>query len=496
LARNDSQYTVQREALKRVLEDLKAGKQAPVYLLHGDEPQFLRAASARILELLLPAEQRATNLTVLDGNDPESYTEANLTTALSGGTLGFFDEGVQVVLVKNPPVSARRSKDDEAFAEAVKSALAAAENPESADWKAVRAAIQKARAAAPAFGKALEAAVEEFRRTHVTPDLSAEVNEAGASEEKMLSEAELRAFAELCSKPEVLEGFSAAAAVRLHPLEEFCANPVEGKRLIIYSETKLKANSTLIKAVQAAGGVVLSLNKLQSGEDLTTFVSSLFKRFKKRLTPEAAAELEVRCGRKAAELQQAAQVLALYTGEKRLIEAEDVRQVVADSVEVSVFELTDALGERNLAKALHLLQQMLDARTEPWLIFSLLVRQFRLLAQARLLLDESGVRVGKGKTYYQVRQRVLPQLKAYAERLPDNSKLNLLKQHDFVVYKSLMQAQRFSTAQALASLQFLHTLEFQLKTEGSQKAGLQRALEGAVIRLAKGEFASKTKVIS
>jgi DNA polymerase-3 subunit delta len=53
----------------------------------------------------------------------------------------------------------------------------------------------------------------------------------------------------------------------------------------------------------------------------------------------------------------------------------------------SIFDLVDALGNRNGRKASLLLQQKLNEGIDPFYLFSMFVRQFRLLIQVKELAD-------------------------------------------------------------------------------------------------------------
>lgn len=479
-----SQYIAQREALKKVLVAAKAGERAPVYLLWGDEPQFLRAAREQLIRLLVPEEQRATAITNFDGEDPDSYNEDRLREALQSATLGFFDTQSDLIVVKNPPTSARRT-DAEAFVRAVKNAL------EAPDDRSLRSEIARARSTSPAFAKAFAAAVKEFHETGRQPELPSESLDAAQSEEVEVSDRELGDFAALAVKPELLQSFSPGDDSHENPLEVFCKAPVEGKTLLIVVEGQLAANNSLTKAVKQGSGVILGFTQLTDKEDLWEFIGSMLRRQGKLLADEAQVELQLRCGNNAAQLQQAVSLLSLYVGDRKAITADDVRQVVPESAEVTVFELTDALGERDTHKALGLLERMFDAELEPMMIFSLIVRQFRLLLQARLLLKEAGKKLPQGTPFPRFRSGLLPELKRYAEALPSDVKLNLLKQHDFVVYKTINQAQRFSLEQTALALLFLHTVDISLKTESAGVSGGRRRLEAAVIRLSRAEFDPK-----
>ncbi len=78
-----------------------------------------------------------------------------------------------------------------------------------------------------------------------------------------------------------------------------------------------------------------------------------------------------------------------YLGEdEKLITAPVVDALFAGDLQGDVFKLADALAEKNFSRAENLLQLLLKRREKPLLIFFMLARHFRLLLQARCLLEQ------------------------------------------------------------------------------------------------------------
>jgi DNA polymerase-3 subunit delta len=74
---------------------------------------------------------------------------------------------------------------------------------------------------------------------------------------------------------------------------------------------------------------------------------------------------------------------------KHAVELADVEAVSIVTAQGNVFEMVDALGTGNGKKALASLHQLLESE-EPFQIFGMVVRQFRLLLQAREIMDARG----------------------------------------------------------------------------------------------------------
>lgn len=121
----------------------------------------------------------------------------------------------------------------------------------------------------------------------------------------------------------------------------------------------------------------------------------------------------------------------------RLIDFNLIKQLLADKIDDNIFHLTDALSNKNINQALNLLEQQLSFRLDPFYIFSMLVRQFRIL-----------LKIKDGENKY------APSVLA-----------NQIGEHPFVVSKGLDQVKHFSQKELLDIYQKL--LETDLKMKSS-----------------------------
>lgn len=84
--------------------------------------------------------------------------------------------------------------------------------------------------------------------------------------------------------------------------------------------------------------------------------------------------------------------LLTYVNYQRQVNERDVENLCVSEKQASVFEMVDAIGHRDGQKAsklFHLLLEDMDFTVE---LFPLVIRQFRLLIQAREILDTGGTR--------------------------------------------------------------------------------------------------------
>jgi DNA polymerase-3 subunit delta len=122
------------------------------------------------------------------------------------------------------------------------------------------------------------------------------------------------------------------------------------------------------------------------------------------ISEEAVILLLERVGPHLRELQLELQKLALKPGAKKTIQEEDVLALTEDVRQESPFEIPWAVGLLDREKALRLLRKNLEQGEPPLLLFSLILRQLRLIWRGRGLKAE-----GSSKKEVEAKLRILPQ---------------------------------------------------------------------------------------
>ena len=156
-----------------------------------------------------------------------------------------------------------------------------------------------------------------------------------------------------------------------------------------------------------------------------------------KIEPRAAALLAQNIGGNLELLDQEIQKLLLYVGERTPIAVEDVHVMVpyVQSADV-IFQMVDALGQRDPRNAAIHLHRLLDVGEHPLGIFGMMVRQFRLLIQVRWMSDR-----------HQSQQQIVSRLKL----------------HPYVVRKVHAQADRFSQSQLRDAYRLLMETDLSIK---------------------------------
>ena len=219
-------------------------------------------------------------------------------------------------------------------------------------------------------------------------------------------------------------------------LLDYLPNLPETTRLLFLESQPLKGNNPLVKLAESEkSGYVKQFSKPE-GAALERWIRRQVEGENGRISPQATHMLAVNIGNQMDILSREIEKLVLYcNGEE--IQSEQVKQLSPYAAEASIFDLVDALGNRNSKKAAQLLQEKFLEGADPFYLFSMFIRQFRLLIQVKELADE-------GKRPPAISQE--------------------LKMHGFVVGKLYQQCQGFSLAQLEQIYRHLLNIDVDVKT--------------------------------
>jgi DNA polymerase-3 subunit delta len=150
---------------------------------------------------------------------------------------------------------------------------------------------------------------------------------------------------------------------------------------------RAKAPAKLARAVNAAKGEVHEFEAPKAREMPRTLVADA-QRLGFRLEPGAARVLVERMGANPVRLGHELERLALWAGEGGEVTAADLDEMVSDTSEAAVWSLSDALLERDPAKALAIGERLIDqGENVTGLIYGLASRLRKACAAAAQLKD-------------------------------------------------------------------------------------------------------------
>ena len=169
---------------------------------------------------------------------------------------------------------------------------------------------------------------------------------------------------------------------------------------------------------------------------LTGWIIERARKMGGEIQPQAAASLAKLIGDDVRLAEQEIIKLLTYVNYERPVTETDVEELIALLPEGGIFDLVDALGNRNRKKAISEFHRLL-ADNDVLSIFGMIVRQFRLLVQSREIIDQRG---GKQEI------------------------ANLLKVHPYVGDKLAGQARHFTQPQLDGIFHRLLEIDSGLKT--------------------------------
>lgn len=177
----------------------------------------------------------------------------------------------------------------------------------------------------------------------------------------------------------------------------------------------------------------------------------------------AATYLVERCGNDVARLLSEMDKCALSAGVGKPITNRIIDEMTQKAPHDTVFDLTDAIGERRGAKAIRLVRELMESGEPPELMLALLVRHLRQLLQARAFLDLNLPLDGS------LARRLPLDL---AAQLPTDSRDNLalaLQSSSWMARRLTTQARQFSMSELQRALE--STLEADLMIKGIEGDG-------------------------
>ncbi|MCL2352030.1 MAG: DNA polymerase III subunit delta [Firmicutes bacterium] len=148
---------------------------------------------------------------------------------------------------------------------------------------------------------------------------------------------------------------------------------------LIFAEDGVDRRGKLYKKLAEQGEVAEF--KTPGEKDMINWICGEAEKAGKTLTRSCAAVLLRTVAQDMYSVKNELGKLTAYVGERREIAAADVGAVCSPSLAARVFDLTDAVGGKNVKAALDIYNNMLIMREEPLRILSMIARQFRIMLQ-------------------------------------------------------------------------------------------------------------------
>ncbi len=203
----------------------------------------------------------------------------------------------------------------------------------------------------------------------------------------------------------------------------------------IFIESEVDKRSRLYKAVKAKGHIV-ELG-VQDENTLRRWVQGLVKKEHKTMEPGDIVYFLNKVGTDMENITKELEKLVCYAMDRDALTKEDIDAVCVTQITSHIFEMVNAVAEKNQGKALDLYYELLALKEPPMRILFLLTREYRILFHVKALLKQ-----GYG-------------------RREIASKAGL---HPFAAGRYMDQAKRFHTRELRAAIEEGADIEQRVKT--------------------------------
>ncbi|ETX05399.1 MAG: hypothetical protein ETSY2_23170 [Candidatus Entotheonella gemina] len=182
----------------------------------------------------------------------------------------------------------------------------------------------------------------------------------------------------------VLQGIHQLRKADVRQLEQYAEAPSESTALICTStDPEIKK----VPRILQQNAVTIACKRL-SGDQLHDWVVRTATRQQVRMSEAAVEAFLQDQDNDLFLLSRELDKLCTYAGPEGDIEPADVHAVCYASRQQSIFALSDALGSRQIPRAFHVLEQLLQQGEAPLLVFSMIVRHLRLLWSVKTLTQQ------------------------------------------------------------------------------------------------------------
>ncbi len=246
----------------------------------------------------------------------------------------------------------------------------------------------------------------------------------------------------------------------------------EGVRLVI-SALKVDRRKSFYKTVEKFAAVehfaALSLDSKGWADEAERFVLQELRARKKKMGHEALATLVNRVGPNLRSLVMEVEKLSIYAGEREEITVADIELVVSRQKQATAFAVGEAVGDRDLPRALRALDEELwamkadKARSVIGLLYGL-ISKVRALLFVKEMLRAGWLKPDMGTDRIKTALERIP-----ADVFPTDRKLNPAAIHPFVLYKCIPQTAHYTLEELVRGMDLLLQANLRMVTTGADE---------------------------
>ena len=216
-------------------------------------------------------------------------------------------------------------------------------------------------------------------------------------------------------------------------------------------------------------------DKRRQQEALKAHLKEALTRAGKKMAPEGLEALYRKIGPNMGSFRNELEKLIAFVGDRKEILPSDVESVSKRTKQDPIYEMTNAIAERDTLRALFFLNSLLKNNFVPLQVLAAVGNQMRKLILAKdFIQSRHGGGWRQDLSYPVFQKMILPEL---GKREPD---FLTSKAHPFVIYMALKQSGNYTLEELIGALKVLLDADIRLKRTG-QNARI--VLEHAILRI-------------
>jgi DNA polymerase-3 subunit delta len=281
----------------------------------------------------------------------------------------------------------------------------------------------------------------------------------------------------------------------------------KGNHLIITTDMADKRRK-LFKTIREQGMIIdcsvptgdRRADKMAQEAVLSERMNEILGQFGKRMDKNAYTALYEMTGFDLRTFSNNLQKLISYVGDRKNITAGDVASVLKRTKKDPIYDLTNAVSERNLEKSLFFLDTLLADNLHPLQVLAAITNQIRRLLLVKDFVENSHGREWHGGVpFHEFKSRILPAIQAYDAELQGQLEMwdQMLLKHTgkdnqpskpkgkkkiprpvtdpvvakspknpYPVYQMFLKSERFTTDELIAILELLSQTDLNMKSTG------------------------------
>lgn len=442
--------------VQAVLRNIRDGKGAPCYLLYGDEDYLIKDTVHQIIDVILPGDEKNLNLFWMDGTltDIETICESVLTPPLMPGN--------KVVVVNKTSLFYSQSS----LPDVVNEILETIETEPQRAARAFGVFLQMT-------GWSLEDLQDGGWQKISDNDWRKLIGEAGSTNRDKwfpkIIDISGRFRIDTREKPDDTELF-----------ETVLKKGFPDSNYLILTADFVDKRKKLVGIIADIGVIINFSKEKGEGKQRNTLLQAakdMLQREGKKLSPGALKALGRKTGFSLRESMGELEKLITYTGDKDHIDEMDIESITRKTKEDSIFDLTSALVDKNLERALSSFRDLLDQGLHYLMIITMIAREIRNLLQGKLIMQTGILSDFHHQMDFKTFQHsVYPQIKKIGDQRGKKNR-TLSGQHPYVIYNALKNADRFSFDELVRYLEYMSEIDLALKTTGTDpKLAIERLI--------------------